>query len=151
LSAQTDYAIGIESSTMWISVPTSNEQIKYYAGTTNIATLSGAGVFTTTGGFVESSSIALKENVTPIEDALDVVMKMLGVTYDRKDGSNHNEAGMIAEDLNSVAPNLVKKDKDGNPEAIFYSRVTAYLVEAIKTLKNQIDPLKEEIRKLKGD
>jgi hypothetical protein len=58
---------------------------------------------------------------------------------------------MIAEDLNSVAPNLVKKDKDGNPEAIFYSRVTAYLVEAIKTLKNQIDPLKEEIRKLKGD
>jgi hypothetical protein len=151
LSAQTDYAIGIESSTMWISVPTSSDQFKYYAGTTNIATLSGAGVFTTTGGFVESSSIALKENVTPIEDALDVVMKMLGVTYDRKDGSNHNEAGMIAEDLNSVAPNLVKKDKDGNPEAIFYSRVTAYLVEAIKTLKNQIDPLKEEIRKLKGD
>ncbi len=151
LVSQTDYAIGIASSTMWYSVPTTSDTHRWYAGTTEIGAFSGNGVFTSTGGFVESSSITLKENITPIEDALDVVMKMLGVTYDRKDGSNFNEAGMVAEHLNSVAPNLVQKDKDGNPNAIFYSRVTAYLVEAIKTLKNQIDPLKEEIRKLKGE
>ena len=151
LVAQTDYAIGIASGTMWYSVPTTTDTHRWYAGTTEIGAFSGNGVFSSTGGFVESSSITLKENITPIEDALDVVMKMFGVTYDRKDGTNFNEAGMVAEHLNSVAPNLVQKDKDGNPNAIFYSRVTAYLVEAIKTLKNQIDPLKEEIRKLKGD
>ena len=151
-STATDYGMGIDLNTMWFSVPSqTNHQYRWYANTAEIAVLSSNGVFTATGGFVESSSIALKENITPIEDALDVVMKMLGVTYDRKDGSNFNEAGMVAEHLNSVAPNLVQKDKDGNPNAIFYSRVTAYLVEAIKTLKNQIDPLKEEIRKLKGE
>jgi hypothetical protein len=91
---------------------------------------------------VETSSITLKENINPIDDALETVMKMLGVVYDRKDGSNKNEVGMIAEHLNEFAPNLVGKDENGNPSSIFYTRVTAYLVEAIKKLKNEIDELK---------
>jgi hypothetical protein len=45
-AAAVDYAIGIEGSTMWHSVPTATEQFKWYAGTTNIALLSGAGAFT---------------------------------------------------------------------------------------------------------
>ena len=39
----------------------------------------------------------------------------------------------------------------GNAEGIYYSKLTAYLVEAIKSLKSEIDPLKEEIKKLKGE
>jgi len=42
-AAAVDYAIGIESGTQWSSVPSSAQQFKWYAGTTNIATLSGAG------------------------------------------------------------------------------------------------------------
>ena len=42
-ASATDYAIGIESNTQWFSVPGSSQQFKWYAGTTNIATLSGAG------------------------------------------------------------------------------------------------------------
>ena len=42
-AASADYAIGIEANTQWFSVPTSSQQFKWYAGTTNIATLSGAG------------------------------------------------------------------------------------------------------------
>jgi len=45
----------------------------------------------------------------------------------------------------------VSKDADGKAEGIYYSKLTAYLVEAIKGLQSQIDPLKEEIRKLKGE
>lgn len=41
--ASADYAIGIEGNTQWCSVPTSSQQFKWYAGTTNISTLSGAG------------------------------------------------------------------------------------------------------------
>ena len=41
-----DFAIGIEGSTTWFSVPTATEQFKWYSGTTNIMTLSGAGVLT---------------------------------------------------------------------------------------------------------
>ena len=43
-----DYAIGIEGNTQWFSVPTSTQQFKWYAGTANIATLSGAGVLSAT-------------------------------------------------------------------------------------------------------
>jgi lipopolysaccharide export system protein LptA len=109
------------------------------------------GVLTTSGGFVESSSIALKENVNPITGALDAILNLVGVTYDRKDGSRKNEAGLIAEEVEQIIPNLVSKDADGNAQGIYYSKLTAYLVEAIKGLQSQIDPLKEEIKKLKGE
>jgi len=118
---------------------------------TNTMTLSSAGVLTTVGGFVESSSITLKENVSPITNALESILQLVGVTYDRKDGSRKNEPGLIAEEVDRVIPNMVSHGKDGNAEGIYYSKLTAYLVEAIKTLKSEIDPLKEEIRKLKGE
>jgi hypothetical protein len=53
-----DYALGIESSTLWYSVPSTNQQHKWYAGTTNIATLSGAGALSV------NSSIAAATNST---------------------------------------------------------------------------------------
>jgi hypothetical protein len=91
----------------------------------------------------ETSSIALKENVMPITNALDAILSLVGVTYDRKDGSRKGEAGLIAEDVDKVIPNLVSKDKDGNPEGIYYTKLTAYLIESIKTLEKEITKLKE--------
>jgi hypothetical protein len=91
---------------------------------------------------VESSSIALKENVNPIDNALDKILNLVGVTYDRRDGSSINEAGLIAEDVEKVIPNIVTKDSNGNTNGINYTRLTAYLVESIKTLKDEIENLK---------
>jgi len=43
-ASNVDYALGIDSSTLWYSVPeTTTHQFKWYAGTTNIATLFGTG------------------------------------------------------------------------------------------------------------
>jgi hypothetical protein len=94
------------------------------------------------GSITETSSITLKENISPIEDALDSIVKLAGKIYDRKDGSSKNEAGLIAEEVNEIIPNVVKKDEQGNPEAIYYSRLSAYLIEAVKTIKTEIDMLK---------
>lgn len=91
---------------------------------------------------IETSSIALKENVNPIMSALDSILQLNGVTYDRKDGSRTNEAGLIAEDVNKVLSNIVTKDEGGNPAGIQYTRLTAYLIECIKELKSEIDILK---------
>ena len=99
----------------------------------------------TAASLTETSSITLKENVTPIENALDKILKLKGVVYDRKDGSSINEAGFIAEDFNKVIPNIVTKDVNGNPEGINYTKVSAYLVEAIKTIKEDLDTLKSKI------
>ena len=90
----------------------------------------------------ETSSIVLKENVTPITNALGTVLSLVGVTYDRIDGTSNDEAGLIAEEVYKILPNLIQLDADGNPHAIKYTKLTAYLIEAIKTLKDEIDCLK---------
>jgi hypothetical protein len=99
------------------------------------------GLLTVTA-LTESSSITLKENVNPIAGALEAIMSLVGVTYDRRDGSSKNEAGLIAEEVNKIIPNIVSKNSKGDPDGIHYSKLTAYLVEAIKSLKEEINELK---------
>jgi hypothetical protein len=41
-----DFALGIETNTLWYSVASTSNQFKWYAGTSNVMTLSGAGVLT---------------------------------------------------------------------------------------------------------
>jgi lipopolysaccharide export system protein LptA len=96
----------------------------------------------TVTALTESSSITLKENVNPLTNALDSILQLCGVSYDRRDGSRKNEVGLIAEEVNKIIPNLVTKGASGDPEGIQYSKLTAYLVEAIKSLKAEIDELK---------
>jgi hypothetical protein len=88
------------------------------------------------GTITESSSIALKQNIDPITNALNLVSKLVGVTYDRKDGSAINRAGLIKEEVEKVLPNIVSSD------GIQYTNLIAYLVESIKELKVEIDALK---------
>jgi hypothetical protein len=48
-ASSVDYAIGIEASTLWSSIPGTAYQFKWYAGTTSVADLTGAGVLTVAG------------------------------------------------------------------------------------------------------
>jgi hypothetical protein len=94
---------------------------------------------------VETSTIALKENVNPILDALNSIMQLSGVIYDRKDKTSVNEPGLIAEEVNKVLPNLVTKDDNGNPYGIQYTKLVAYLIEAVKDQQQQIEELKKKV------
>jgi hypothetical protein len=108
---------------------------------TKMSFVPSTGTLTVTN-FVESSSITLKENISPIENALDSILKLSGVTYDRIDSKEH-EAGLIAEWTNEVLPDLVTKDSLGNIIGIKYTKLTAYLIESIKTLKQEINELRD--------
>jgi hypothetical protein len=112
----------------------------FAGGTVTAANLTTSGTLTA-GTITETSSIVYKENVSPIKNALESVMQLIGVTYDRKDGSRQNEAGLIAEQVAPIIPNVVTY-KDGKPEGINYTKLSAYLIEAVKSLKNEIDILK---------
>ena len=94
-----------------------------------------------TVGFVETSSITFKENINPIAGALDAILQLTGVTYDRKDTKKH-EAGLIAEEVYKHAPDLVALDEKGKPYGIHYTKVSVYLIECIKTLQAEINELK---------
>jgi hypothetical protein len=49
-TTNSDYAIGIESQTVWFGVPTTSQQFKWYGGTTLAATLTGGGNLSIAGG-----------------------------------------------------------------------------------------------------
>jgi hypothetical protein len=133
----------VSNNTRYLSfaAATSGTVSTFYVSSSKFTVNPSTGVLTTVS-ITESSSIALKENIAPIENALDSIMRLVGVTYDRRDGSKKEEAGLIAEEVNKILPNLVTKDQNGNPDAIHYTKLTAYLIEAVKSLKAEINSLK---------
>lgn len=101
------------------------------------------GNLTVSGTVTELSSIAFKENVRPLTTPLTSISQLEGVAYDRRDGSQHNEIGLIAEEVYKIIPELVTLDGQGRPYGIQYTKLTAYLIECIKDLNNQIAKLKK--------
>ena len=98
---------------------------------------------TVTGVVTETSSIAYKENVKPLEFN-DAIYNVNAVRYDFKDGSQKDEVGVIAEELYKVLPDLVTT-KDGKPNAVKYTKMTMYLLEALKKQNQEIQLLKEKL------
>lgn len=56
-ASSVDYALGIESNTLWSSVPSSAAGFKWYAATTAIATLSGTGALSATSFSSTATSV----------------------------------------------------------------------------------------------
>lgn len=96
-----------------------------------------------TGVVTETSSIDYKENVKPLEFN-EAIYNVNAVKYDFKDGSQKDEVGVIAEELYKVLPDLVTT-KDGKPEAVKYTKMTMYLLEALKKQNQEIQELKKRL------
>lgn len=111
-------------------------------GTSSPSTLLDVNGTITTVALTETSSVTLKENIHPLENALESVLLLNSKVYDRKDGSKKNEVGLIAEEVNDIIPDMVAKDENGNPVGIYYTKLTVYLIESIKSLKKEIEELK---------
>ncbi|NDF49743.1 MAG: tail fiber domain-containing protein [Betaproteobacteria bacterium] len=84
-----------------------------------------------------SSDIKFKINIKDIENPLETVLKMRGVTFDRIDTGEKNILGFIAQELKEVLPNVVYESDNGL--SISYQNITALLVEAIKQLNRKMD------------
>jgi len=100
----------------------------------------------------ETSDGRLKRNVADIEDALKKVSLVRGVTFDWAD-EVHAEAGsqmgVIAQEIESVMPELVSTDNDGI-KSVDYSKLSAVLIEAVKELKAQNEELLQRIEQLES-
>ena len=111
-----------------------------------------AGTFTASGNIIAYGSPSdkrLKENIKPIESALDKVTKLQGVTFDWKKSDSilniKEDVGFIAQDVQKVIPELVREDKDGML-SMRHQGITPILLEAIKELKAEIEKLKKQIK-----
>ena len=96
--------------------------------------------------FVTYSERSLKTNIQPMNNAIDTVKKMQGVTYDLKN-SGKNEVGFIADEMAQVVPEVVSFKEDGSAAGLDYGRLTSVLVEAIKAQQVQIEDLMSKLNK----
>lgn len=108
---------------------------------------SGNGVFSgDITAYGSPSDIALKENVDVIDNALEKVNQLKGITYDLKSDGNRL-TGLVAQDLKEVLPEAVYTHKDIETKeehlAIRYGNTVGLLVEAIKELSDEVKTLKE--------
>jgi hypothetical protein len=124
--------------------------INYYAGTAVIGAIDEYGTLTVIGDIVaygSPSDIRLKENIKPIESALDKVIKLQGVTFDWKESDSildiKEDIGFIAQDVQKVVPELVRENDNGML-SMRHQGITPILLEAIKELKAEIDLLKSK-------
>lgn len=102
------------------------------------------------GSFTESSSRDIKDNIEVIGPQLHNVEKINAVKFEYKD-SGDESFGFIAEELDEVFPELVKKDENNKPVAVSYSKMTAVLLESIKELSNKIKEQEEKLKNLEGE
>jgi hypothetical protein len=97
-----------------------------------------------------SSDIRFKENIVPIENALDKISKISGNTYDWKaenkieHGYEGNDVGVIAQEIEAVLPQLVQTRENGF-KAVKYDKLVALLIEGIKEQQTQIEKLRMDL------
>ena len=87
------------------------------------------------------SSRRWKTNIEAIENPLEKVQALRGVTYDWKESGKH-DIGLIAEEVGEVIPEIVAYEKNGvDAKSVDYSRLVAVLIEAVKELSGKVQRL----------
>lgn len=121
-----DYTVGAQSN-----------QLRFYDGAGNVIVY-----FDSTGNIVADGDVTafsderLKTNIKTIENSLDKVLSLRGVSYE-KDGKS--SIGVIAQEVEKILPEVVY---DGEFKSVAYGNIVGLLIEAIKELKTELDEVK---------
>ena len=97
-----------------------------------------------------SSDIRFKENIQPIENALQKVNQISGNTFDWKSdpeltilhGFKGKDIGVIAQEIEAILPEIVTT-RDSGYKGVKYEKLVPLLIEAIKELNDKVNNLEE--------
>ena len=122
-----------------IDLGTSSLQFKdgYFDGTLYTDAISNSGSITSATYFY-SSDAALKEDIQTIENPLEKVQALRGVSYKWKD-TGRKDIGLVADEVQEVLPELVVENEHKQMD---YGHMIGLLVEAIKEQQKEIEELK---------
>jgi hypothetical protein len=96
-----------------------------------------------------SSDKRLKDNIKNIENGIDKIKKLNGVSFNWNDKQDIYEIGkkdygVIAQDVENILPELVETRGNGY-KAVKYEKLISLLIEGIKEQQVQIDELKKQV------
>jgi hypothetical protein len=106
-----------------------------------------------TSAYVNLSDERYKKDIQPIENALDKILSLNGVTFNwdksktdmNLDDVNH--IGLIAQEVEKVLPQAVTTGSDDNEiKSVSYTDIVPVLIEAIKQQQAQIEELKAKLK-----
>jgi hypothetical protein len=111
-----------------------------------VFSLDSAGNVIVDGNVTAYSDITLKDNIETINNALNKVNQVRGVTYTRRDLQDKQTryTGVIAQEIESVLPEAVMTDSDG-VKSVAYGNVIGLLIESIKELDAKVDKLQQQL------
>ena len=108
-----------------------------------------SGTIRASADVIAYSDKRVKENIVTINNALEKVTKLRGVSYNRKDTDDKSKKiGVIAQEVLDVVPEIVQLD-DNDRYSVAYGNMAGLFIEAIKDLKSEINDLKQQIKELK--
>jgi hypothetical protein len=107
-----------------------------------------SGNLTMAGDITAFSDARVKENVVTIDNALDKVLNLRGVYYNRNDSEDkRKKIGVIAQEIMKVLPEVVNQDTNGIYN-VSYGNMAGLFIEAFKQQQKEIDELKNIIKQL---
>ena len=93
-----------------------------------------------------SSDVTLKENITPISNAIDKVLSISGNTFTWNEKSIYNGeegTGIIAQEIEALGLPGLTTTRENGTKAVRYDRLVPLLIEAIKELSNKVKSLEK--------
>jgi hypothetical protein len=110
--------------------------------------VSGISIYAT-NDIAAFSDQSVKTDLQVIDSAVDRIKQINGYTYVRVDDlSNTRRAGVIAQEVQKVLPEVVSENNDGTLN-VAYSNMIALLIEGMKEQQSQIDKLREDLEDLR--
>ena len=116
-----------------------NTQVRFYNGNGLVGSITTSGSAT---AYNTSSDQRLKENIADADDSGELIDAIQVRKFDWKADGEHQRYGMVAQELDPVAPEAVSKTDD--PEemmAVDYSKLVPMLIKEIQSLRNRVAQL----------
>jgi hypothetical protein len=112
-----------------------------WSASSNCFQMDGSGNLTMLGNVTAYSDARMKKDVVTIDNALDLVGKMRGVKYTRKDTGKAG-VGVIAQEMLEVVPEVVQQGIGADDTlSVAYGNLVGVLIEAIKELEARVAQL----------
>jgi hypothetical protein len=126
----------------------SSQKLKYNPSTGNLSSellyannATVAGLVSATD-FNSTSDISLKENITVIDNSLDILDNLTGFKFNWKN-TKEVSYGLLAQEVEKYLPEIVKIRDDGF-KGLNYLNIIAILIEAVKELKKEIRSINKD-------
>src|SRR6266496_2064635 len=151
------YAVfGVAGESDTIRIGNSNISATYINGISGQTAAGGAAVFVNSNGKLGTltSSARFKDEIKPMDTASEAILALRPVSFRYKkeiDPQCIPQFGLVAEEVEAVNPDLVIRDKEGNPYTVRYDAVNAMLLNEFLKEHKKVEDQQAAIGQLKSN